>query len=496
MSFVLLLVLTLACLPESWQSLTVGPIARNGALSAELTWTGILALALLAAWTSWRTERGLRHHPERTERVLVRYRRWRILLSVLQIIYFGTALTLLGWGRLVQGLGGPDADGVSQMIPGAELLLLAPLLASLLLGWTFLYDADRAVHELLPVGAPCAFWSRRAYVVFHVRHNLALVLVPVGLLVVEKALRRIFAAYQAEWSFQIAVLALMLAAFVALPWLLRLILQLRPLPEGPMRDRLMAAAQRVNFRCSNVLRWGTHGAVANAMVVGILPRLRYVILTDRLVTDLTPEEVEAVFGHEMGHVKHRHMLYYLGFLLVSLAVVAGAWDLAAGYLPSLAWASTNQDLAAIPLAGLLGAYIFVVFGFLSRRCERQADLFGCRTVSCPRADCAGHDPVLALPSGGAALCPTGIRTFMEALEKVARLNGISRNRPGWLQSWQHSTIARRVEFLHRILNEPAQERRFQRALSWVKVALLVALLAVLALLAHLNGWDLAQMRLL
>ncbi len=59
--------------------------------------------------------------------------------------------------------------------------------------------------------------------------------------------------------------------------------------------------------------------MVNAMVVGLFPILRYVVVTDRLSAELTPEEIEAVFGHEVGHVKHRHMTYYLFFMMVSLA---------------------------------------------------------------------------------------------------------------------------------------------------------------------------------
>ena len=89
----------------------------------------------------------------------------------------------------------------------------------------------------------------------------------------------------------------------------------------------------------------------------------------------------------------------------------------------------NEDLATLPLVGILGTYIFVVFGFLSRRCERQADIFGCRTMSCSQPDCTSHTGPDELAPRGRGLCATGIGTFIDALEKVAQLNGISRHRP-------------------------------------------------------------------
>src|SRR5207253_8851583 len=122
---------------------------------------------------------------------------------------------------------------------------------------------------------------------------------------------------------------------------------------------------------------------------------------------------------------------------------------------------------------------------LSRRCERQADIYGCRTVSCQDDTCTGHSADASLAPLARGLCPTGIRTFIEALEKVARLNGISRDKPGWLSSWQHSTIARRVDFLQDVLRDPALERRFQWRVPLVRLALLVGLVAALAGLLYL-----------
>ena len=209
------------------------------------------------------------------------------------------------------------------------------------------------------------------------------------------------------------------------------------------------------------------------MVTGPLPFVRYVILTDRLIEELTPEEVEAVFGHEVGHVKHHHLLFYFGFLPGQSdcrdgslerfwwtwlnQTEAEAWLDA--NLPEVAgWLESYQLLSALPLLALLCAYIVVVFGFLSRRCERQADIYGCHTVSVP--------------------------VFVEALEKVARLNGISRDHPGWLQSWQHSTIALRVVVLETMHADPAIAPLFQRRIRLVNGSLAVGLAVLLLMLGQ------------
>src|SRR5262249_22312344 len=131
----------------------------------------------------------------------------------------------------------------------------------------------------------------------------------------------------------------------------------------------------------------------------------------------------------------------------------------------------NLDIASLPLLPLIGLYIFVVFGFLSRRCERQADIFWCRALFCGRRDCGGHESSDHLLPDARGLCPTGIQTFIQALDKVAYLNGISRSKPGWLRSWQHWTIDHRIQFLREVLRDPRIEAHFQQRVTQVKMAM-------------------------
>jgi Zn-dependent protease with chaperone function len=507
MPFLLMVFLTLVCLPEprQWPEPALGGTPGQ---SAALTWA-VVALVAAGAWAAARRVRvPLGREPGLRERVLHRYERERFFHRLALFGAYGLSLEVLGWGHAVGELWRwPDGS----LLPCAELVVLAPFLAGLLAAWFIFYDADRALHLAAqrlfdldpqarswlegqgasppPSPAP-PFGGRAAYVFFQFRQKLALVFIPLGLLVVQKDLRRQYPDSWAEWEpwVNAAGLLVVTLVLVGLPWVFRLSLGLRPVPPGPLRDRLMAAAARLRFRCSDVLLWNTRSGMANAMVIGLMPWPRYVVFTDRLLEDFSPEEVEAVFGHEMGHVKHYHMLYYFGFLSCSMLTLWFGWQ-ALSRLPGLSGLSDffaglhQQDLAeGLSIVAVLLGYIFVVFGFLSRRCERQADVFGCRAVSCGRSGCAGHGPGEA-PAAGGGLCATGIRTFIRALDKVALVNGISRDRPGFLQSWQHSTIARRVDFLQRLLEDPSLEPQFQRRVAWVKAGLLAVVVGVLAALA-------------
>lgn len=514
MPFFLLLLIAAACFPERWpQPLGwLGQPQGSPVWFAGLTWGGVLALLGACRWIVWRTCRDVRNNAGSIGSILRRFAARRRVLQSIQSIYLLFAVYVLGWGWTVQTVFATENTG---LLPGAELLIAAPFLVPLILSWAIYYDAEALLFEPREEreSSEAPFVGRWSFVLFHARQSLALLVAPLALLVVDKGLRRAFPGPNYEQYIQIISLAMLVAVFVGLPWILRLSLGLTPLPDGPIRMQLMECARRLRFRCSDILVWNTNGAVGNAVVAGLVPQLRYVVFTDRLLNELAPEEIEAVFGHEIGHVKHHHMFYYIGFLILSLCTLAGMWvaarrfyfEVAQPQTPAvllLAGAAVEDaslqdrpdtasitDREVIPLVGVIGAYVFVVFGFLSRRCERQADVYGCRAVSCQRADCADHEFDVALAPRGYGLCPTGIRTFIDALEKVACMNGINRNKPGWLQSWQHSTIARRVEFLQRVLADPREEVYFQRRVALVKWGLLFALVGALGTLIATLGWN-------
>jgi STE24 endopeptidase len=475
MAFLILLVLSLTFLQgEDWPK----PPSWSGELgSVFLTWGGVAALVILGALFCRRAGQVLQREPDRSHGALRRFGRLRRYHFFGQLGFYLAALYLLGWGWtarhvLVSGL---------WFLPGVELLLLAPFFTGLFFSWSLFYDVERQAHALAASGEEPGFMGRWTYVGLQARQNLLLIVPPLVLLLVQQAFLRFFPSLQKNETFMTVFgVTLLVGAFVSIPWLLRVLLGLKPLPEGSLRSRLLTTAGRLKFRFNDILLWDTKNTVANAMVTGPLPFLRYVVVTDRLVRDLSEEEVEAVFGHEVGHIKHHHMTFYLLFLLGSLVALAGVWRLAVGFLKSETfytfhqqnlpwlsdWLGTFEALAVIPLLTVVAVYIVVVFGYLSRRCERQADIFGCRTVSVP--------------------------AFISALEKVADLNGMSRDKPGWLSSWQHSTIARRVDFLQRMTADPRLEPSFQLRVGLVKWGVALGLAGILVALGPAKVWEILR----
>ena len=467
MPFLILFCLVLAAQPLPWPASPFGWGDRGGLIATAIA----TALPVVAAvWFARRTRRRLTIALGDRERTCRAYHRGRVVHLFTLLGAEFAALGLLGWGRAVHTLCGAYVAETGVWSPedlpfGVELLLIAPFLVGLVLSWAAFYTAEQPL-----AGARRPFGGRWGYVSFQARQYLTLVGLPLGLMVAARGLQwALGPSADGTWML-FGLVGLVGTALVLAPYPLRLILGARPLPAGPIRTRLETTARRLRFRYSDILLWDTRQGVANAMVAGPLPWVRYVFLSDRLLEELTPAEVEAVFGHEVGHVRHGHFFYYAAFMMLSVSTLVGSWLV----LWPEAAIDTWKGWEAVPQMLLLGAYVFVVFG--------------CRSVSCPDPACTGHDAATVLTPEGAGLCPTGIRTFIAALDKVASVNGISRRKPGWLNAWLHGTIARRVEFLEGVIADGRAERRFQRRLGLLKWGLLTGLVAGLLVLAG-GHWE-------
>ena len=64
------------------------------------------------------------------------------------------------------------------------------------------------------------------------------------------------------------------------------------------------AGDRRLLRYREILLWHTENNMGNAAVVGLVPRLRYILLSDLLLETMDDRQIEAVFAHEIGHIVH------------------------------------------------------------------------------------------------------------------------------------------------------------------------------------------------
>lgn len=362
-----------------------------------------------------------------------------------------------------------------------SVLAASPFVLTIVLVWLAVYPIDRAIRQIavevyLFRGRPVRpVWPIGRYLAYNLRHQVLFVLVPLLMLLAardvidyyEVTLRRVM-----PYAYLPDLLLGAAAVFVAVvaPELLRHIWVTQSLPEGPLRDKLQRLCTKLRMRCRDILVWRSGGMIVNAAVMGVVAPLRYVLITDAMLEQMDDTKIEAVFGHEAGHVKRHHILFFLLYGLISGCVVTIA-SIQSRHLDAFA---AQALIAGVGL--LLALKWFVLFGWVSRRFERQADVFGVRTlalagVPCD-APCAMHQP--ATPAPRDALCATAAHLFGDTLNEVALLNGIPPEAP----SWRHSSIASRSRFVQELAADPQAAARFERKLLLIKVVIFAIALAM------------------
>ena len=474
MQFILILaVLAAMAISETAPSV---PVA-GGAARLGLAVMGMAAVAAMGWFGAARAARQITADYARHEVLLGRFRRTRQWHVAVWLAVAVAILYWLGWARMVRFNWHLDSVPLVD-----DLLILLPVLLPIMACWAAYYEVERALqagratepngrgtgpcfratscsegHVDQPKNGPVPDppdVSRTAYLGLHVRHYLALPLLPLlGLLAIEDLMRLALPPEVRSQYETAAMLGAMAALFATFPLLLRVLWRARPLPAGALRDRLERSAGRARLQARDILVWHTEGMVVNAAVAGLLRRLRYVFLSDGLLGRLTDEEVEAVFAHEAGHVRHHHLPLRVMVVVAPLSLLLLLREIHPESVAQLQqWlgmtSATLKTEMALGMLAAMGLYMLVVFGFYSRLLEHQADWFACRNIS------TGDDRA-------------AVEVFASALTKLTAATGRSRRSRGW----QHASVARRIDFLERI----AVDVRRQRRLRWL-TRLLAALL--------------------
>lgn len=165
-----------------------------------------------------------------------------------------------------------------------------------------------------------------------------------------------------------------------------------PLGEeyAEIQERLIRLFESAGKRIRGVYQFdmSSRTKAANAALVG-LGNTRRIILGDTLLKEFTPDEIETVLAHELGHHVHRDLL--VGILVESAITVIGL------YLASLGLSSGTAalgfegvaDIAALPLLILVmsayGLLTMPLTNGYSRWREREADAYGLRVTGKGRA---------------------------------------------------------------------------------------------------------------
>jgi STE24 endopeptidase len=197
----------------------------------------------------------------------------------------------------------------------------------------------------------------------------------------------VFASNQASssygwlWAGTVSAL-LFLSTTATLPWVLSRFYPLTPLLDTSLRERLTKLADKAGLQLGTIYEWHISGRTrqANALVSGV-GAARRILLTDTLMSELSPDEVEAIVAHEFGHCALRHIWKRT---LLKFLIFCGVFFVINGLVgTNLIWfADKNEgwkDAKLVP--GIFfywtigNIYGNIIMAALARRQEKAADLY-------------------------------------------------------------------------------------------------------------------------
>jgi STE24 endopeptidase len=213
-----------------------------------------------------------------------------------------------------------------------------------------------------------------------------LVLAIIGLISVEGIYLALKKAPRTWWIYVSVVFILFTVVMVNLAPVLIMPLfnKYTPLPEGELRNKLVNLSHKANVKVGDIFTMdeSKQTKTVTAFFTG-LGNTKRIVLGDNLTDQFTPDEIEVVIAHEMGH----NLLHHIWWIILFSAVLAGI-----GFFiihltgPRIMTRFRNKlkienmtDVAGLPLLFL----IFIVYGIItmpigpafSRVMERQADKF-------------------------------------------------------------------------------------------------------------------------
>ncbi len=155
-----------------------------------------------------------------------------------------------------------------------------------------------------------------------------------------------------------------------------------PLADGPLKEKIVGLARKINFKMSGIytIDGSKRSAHSNAYFAG-MGKMRRIVLFDTLTEQLDETEILAVLGHEMGHNKLKHVQKQM--ILSFFVSFLGFWALA----ELMAWApfyeafragapAPHKALVLFSLfSGVFTFWLTPLFNGLSRKYEYEADRF-------------------------------------------------------------------------------------------------------------------------
>ncbi|MBI5064183.1 MAG: M48 family metalloprotease, partial [Desulfatitalea sp.] len=384
-------------------------------------------------------------------------RRFGLLLtrhSILALVCFTAEIWILELPSQLNGF------ALFSLLPTLrDFIFLMLFVGHLTIVWTFAFDAQRPIYR--------SDISRGEYVYSNLSFSLP-VLLPWALMFgILDLLRLLPFEFLKHWidsaiGQSVTFLLFLVVATILAPVMIQRFWRCRPLEPSALRQRIEALCRTAGVRYADIVYWPIFGGrMITAAVMGLVGRFRYILVTDALLRLLTPDELDQVIAHEIGHVKRNHLLLYLIFLLGFMLISYAAYPLSLALMLVLEPAQKFMLMMKINPEGFSFAlyavllvfgvllYFRYIFGFFIRNFERQADLFIFR------------------------LFPTA-QPLISTFDKIVLHSGQPADKP----NWHHFSIQERIDYLRLCENAPNWIQRHDRKVRNA-IALFLAGLTIL-----------------
>ncbi|MFW2366837.1 MAG: M48 family metallopeptidase, partial [Desulforhopalus sp.] len=175
--------------------------------------------------------------------------------------------------------------------------------------------------------------------------------------------------FSSQWGDLLFFGIFLVFVVIFFPPLVRNLWGCRKLPDGYLKEYLDAFCAKQDFSADFYLWPLFEGRVLTAGVMGIVPGLRYILITPALIETMTLKELEAVMAHEIGHVKKYHLLLYV-FLIGGFSLMAGLLAepfiymlLSMDFLNNLIVTGGVSAESALTVVGSIPLLLFMLFYF-------------------------------------------------------------------------------------------------------------------------------------
>lgn len=242
-------------------------------------------------------------------------------------------------------------------------------------------------------------------------------------------------------------LAIPFVMLMIFPLLLPRIAGWKILQDCPELQLLKKTAKDNNFKYNKIYLASNPGLVT-AGVIGIFSKTTNLLFTKDIFNLLNEKELEAVMLHEIGHSKYRHIIFYMLYFLLMESLI----------LLIVSLFSFDQNILLSFYLALLLLSIRFGWGWISRQCERQADLNAAEVQGTPE-----H--------------------IVSSFYKISHL-GHSLDKP----SWHHGSLRERIDNLTNAFQSDGSITRklFHRKIKYIKILVLLFFILVNGVLIYSN----------